>query len=117
MSVVVTDISTALATPEPKHVVLNGNKATVYTGDDMPITTPIRVIRDWEFKRRFTTEELDAINHLAFVESDVMGQRLLMAIYTASDGVNLDSQEVNDGLDYWIFKGILTSGRKIEVLA
>lgn len=115
--IIVTDLPTAFATPHPKHIILNGNEATVYTGDDMPLITPVRGIRDWEFKRRFTTEELDAINHLAFVENDVIGQRLLMAIYTASDGVNLDSQEVNDGLVYWVFKGILTNERKLEVLA
>ena len=117
MSITITDITTALATPEPKHVALNGNEATVYTGEDIPITTPIRVIRDWEFKRRFTDEELDAINELAFMQLDAIGQRLLMAIYTASDGVNLDGQEVDSGLNYWIFKGILAPERKLEILA
>jgi hypothetical protein len=117
MSIIVTDITTAYAMPEPKHTVLDGDVATVYTGDDIPVATPVRNIRDWAFRKRFTDEEQDAINNLAFSQLDTLGQRLLMAIYTASDGVDLDGQDVNNGLNYWVFKGILTPERKLEILA
>lgn len=114
--IVTTTIAAALATSDPKHVVLDENSATVYTEGDIPETPSIRRIRDWQFRDRFTQTELDAINHLAFTELDPIGQRLLMAIYTASDGVDLDGQAVNDGLNYWIYMGILTIERKAEIL-
>lgn len=116
MSVITTDITTALATPEPKHVVLNGNTATVYTGEDMPVTTPVRVIRDWEFRDRFTEPELFAINASAH-GGDAMTDYVLMQIFTASDGVNLDKPNVITGMDYLVSQGLITLERKAEILA
>ena len=116
MSIVITDILTASTTPEPKHVVLNGNTAIVYTGEDMPVTSSVRVIRAWEFRDRFTPPELVAINQLAF-GGDATAQVLLMQIFTASDGVNLDGDSAINGLDYLVSKSIINAQRKNEILS
>ena len=81
-----------------------------------PVVSP-RTIRDWEFRSRFTEIERNAINNLAFAQLDTVGQELIMAVYTASDGVPLDSLEVINGLDYWVYKGIITPERKLEILS
>ena len=114
--ITITDIPAAFATPDPKHVVLDGNMATVYTGDDMPAIQPIRIIRDWEFRDRFTQEELLAINADAF-GGDAMTQYVLMQIFTASDGVNLDKPMVISGMDYLVTQGLIMPQRKDEILA
>jgi len=45
MTITVTTIEAATATPEPKTVIINGNSATVYTGSDV-IPTPIDEVNE-----------------------------------------------------------------------
>ena len=63
---------------------------------------PGRVIRDWEFRDRFTDEQLDGIE-LAANNGDVIAMRLRRKLFTASDGVDLDSPENFQGLQYLAF--------------
>lgn len=91
-----------------------GNFPTPYTPE---IITP-KVITSYEFRDRFTQSELIAINRLAFIgDGDDYAILLLQKVNTATDGIDLTSQSVIDGLSYLAFKGCITPERIPGLLA
>ena len=60
---------------------------------------PRRTIRDWEFRKRFTQEQLVGVMRAALSGDDVAAL-VWLALCTASDGVNLDSKEHIKGVQY-----------------
>ena len=60
---------------------------------------PRRTIRDWEFRNRFTQEQLVGVMRAALSGDDVAAL-VWLALCTASDGVNLDSKEHIKGVQY-----------------
>ena len=82
----------------------------------VPKVVSPRVIRAWEFRDRFAVEELAGLTTLAY-GGDVVAQLLLLKISTATDGIDLDSESVAQGLDYLISVGRLAPERRAQVLA
>jgi hypothetical protein len=70
-----------------------------------------RVIRDWEFRDRFSQQEQFGMLQAAF-GGNIQAQFLLFKLQTASDGVNLDSPEVIAGVT-----GFFGEARAAEILA
>lgn len=60
---------------------------------------PRRTIRDWEFRNRFTQEQLVGVMRAALSGDDVAAL-VWLALCTASDGVDLDKPENIDGVKY-----------------
>lgn len=60
---------------------------------------PRRTIRDWEFRNRFTQEQLVGVMRAALSGDDVAAL-VWLALCTASDGVNLDTPEHIKGVQY-----------------
>lgn len=58
-----------------------------------------RVIRDWEFRNRFTQTQLVGIMRAAMAGDDVAAL-VWLKLSTASDGVNLDEPETAAGVQY-----------------
>jgi hypothetical protein len=110
-------IAAAFAVPDPKHIILNDNVATVYSGGDIPPAPPApRTITAWEFRDRFLTSEIDAILDLAYA-GNAQARRLILKLQTATGGVDLDSDVVIAGVDFLVAQAILTPARKAEILA
>jgi len=107
-----THTNTAFQSPIPPAVAAEFG----YTWQDPlppepPVEQPRRVLRDWEFRDRFTQQEQLAILSQAF-SGNVQAQYLLFKLQTASDGVNLDSLEVVAGVT-----GFFDAERAAEILA
>ena len=58
-----------------------------------------RLIRDWQFRNRFTAEQLIGIMRAAMA-GDNIAALVWLKLSTASDGVNLDDPEVAGGVQY-----------------
>lgn len=74
-----------------------------------------RNVPTYIFRDRFTEAELIAINALAY-SGDAAVQFMLLKVSTATDGIDLRSQSVADGLNYLVSVGAITSGRLLEIL-
>lgn len=86
------------------------------TGADRLVMPPVRVIPAWKFRDRLTQEE--QLNmHSASQNGEPGATLALMAVFTADEGINLDSATVVGGIDYWVSIGVLAPERKAEVLA
>lgn len=83
----------------------------------LPVT-PERsaIIPAYVFRDRFTVAELMAINALAY-SGDATAQLLLIKVSTATDGIDLTSQSVVDGLNYLVSVGAITADRLPAILA
>lgn len=101
--------------PEPKYKVWVNGLWDVYTGDDIPALVNQRMLKPYEFRDRFTQSELIAMTELA--KTDHTASLLLLNVYTATDGIDLDSQAVIDGLNYWVSVGVLQANRPNEIRA
>lgn len=66
--------------------------------DDVP-NTPSRIIRDWEFRNRFTQAQLVGIMRAAMAGDDVAAV-VWLRLSTASDGVDLDDPSTVGGVQY-----------------
>lgn len=104
------------AIPGPKHVWADMDRFVVYTGDDIHVSPISRVIPANEFRERFTDAEMDIIIAQAY-GGDIIARRLLLKLQTASEGVELDSKVVQDGLAYLVIKGALTADREIIIVS
>ncbi len=60
---------------------------------------PRRTIRDWEFRNRFTQEQLVGVMRAAMA-GDNTAALVWLALSTASDGVDLDKPEHIGGVNY-----------------
>jgi hypothetical protein len=60
---------------------------------------PRRIIRDWEFRNRFTNEQLNGIMRGAMAGDDA-ANLVWLRLSTASDGVNLDDPDNIAGVGY-----------------
>jgi hypothetical protein len=58
-----------------------------------PAPPPSRVIRDHQFRNRFTDEQLDGIQ-IAGNSGDILALRVQRQLFTASDGVDLNDHDV-----------------------
>jgi hypothetical protein len=67
-----------------------------------------------DFLKRFTNEEQLSILNDGEVDENI--KLILMKINTATK-VNIDSSEVIDSIDYFVFKNLLTSERASEILS
>jgi hypothetical protein len=83
---------------------------------DAPILKPVAIVQAYVFRDRFTEGELMAINSLAY-SGDSMAQLLLLKVSTATDGIDLASQSVADGLNYLVSVGAIASDRLLSILA
>lgn len=81
-----------------------------------PVEVPARIIPAYDFRDKFTPAELSAINNKAYVVGDANVQLLLLKVFTATEGVNLDSQDTIDGVNYLAYIGVITAARKTEIL-
>lgn len=63
------------------------------------LVTPFRIIRDWEFRNRFTQAQLVGIMRAAMLGDDVAAL-VWLRLSTASDGVNLDDPDNIAGVQY-----------------
>lgn len=105
----------ALLLNEPKYLILDGNKATVYTGDDIPLSDmSSRSISVQEFRDRFTKSEILAF--LTATTSDIDAKELDWKLSTRTDLLNLDSADVIQGMSYLVSIGVITEQRKAEIL-
>lgn len=66
--------------------------------EDVP-AAPIRIIRDWQFRDRFTQAQLVGIMRAA-MSGDDTAAFVWLKISTASDGVNLDDPSHIAGVQY-----------------
>lgn len=106
----------AFAEPDPKFISITEGMATVYTGDDIPpLQQESRIIQTNQLRDRFTDTEMDAALALAY-GGDVVARRVLLKLQTASDGVDLDSPAMQQGMLYLVSKGVITAARKEELL-
>jgi hypothetical protein len=104
------------AIPGPKHVWFDIDHFVVLTGNDMPVQPTERIIAAWKFRDRFTAAEMDAVLALAYA-GDANARRLVLKLQTASDGVDLDSSDVQQGMAYLVSKSAITQTRSDEILA
>jgi hypothetical protein len=104
------------AIPDPKHVWFNLNHFVVTTGNDMPSNSQERIIPVWKFRDRFTTAEIDAILNLVY-SGDSVVRLLMLKLQTASDGIDLDSADVINGMDYLVSKSVLTQARSNAIIS
>lgn len=97
-----------------------GGKGDTWNGwqFEKPVSSPKpRIIRDYEFRNRFTVDEQKYVISLAF-GGDQLAQYLMFRMQTASDGVDLELPIVKDGLDYLVsLGGAITEETKARVLA
>lgn len=63
------------------------------------VPAPSRVIRDWEFRNRFTQSQLVGIMRAAMLGDDVAAL-VWLRLSTASDGVDLDDPDNVAGVQY-----------------
>lgn len=66
--------------------------------EDVP-AVPSRIIRDWEFRNRFTQAQLIGIMRSAMAGDDVAAV-VWLRLSTASDGVDLDDPDNVAGVQY-----------------
>jgi len=88
--------------------------------DSIPVADPIpesRFISVTDFRSLFTTDELLAINQAAYISGDVNVQMLLLKVFTATTGVDLDFIDTVQGVGYLEYINVLTAGRAQEILA
>lgn len=64
-----------------------------------PASPPSRIIRDWEFRNRFTQAQLVGIMRAAMLGDDVAAL-VWLRLSTASDGVDLDDPDNIAGVQY-----------------
>lgn len=88
-----------LGEDKAEYVELIAEVAATYTPEE--VVPPVRkaVIRDWEFRNRFTQAQLVGVMRAALSGDDVAAL-VWLALYTASDGVDLDKPENIDGVKY-----------------
>lgn len=79
-----------------------------------PPVAPPHIITAGAFRARFTGSELAAFGALAF-GGDPLAQQLFMRLATATDGVDLGSDTVAQGIAYLVNKGVLSAERSAEV--
>jgi hypothetical protein len=104
-------ITAAFAVPDPKHIVLDGDVATLYTGEDIPPAPP----REWtlaEFNTKISPAELAGFWLAATTDEQAAK---LMATAFSSPTIRPDSQELIDALDYWVSIGKLAANRPAEI--
>lgn len=101
-------ISAAEAIADPKHIWVDGDIIKVCTGEDVPTNSAPRTIEAWQYRERFTQQQQLAIMHYAIDGVDDMMRLSLMSLWTATQGVDLDSDKVKAGLAYCVTLGILT---------
>lgn len=70
-----------------------------YVGEQVQDAPVRRVIRDWEFRNRFTQAQLVGIMRAAMLGDDVSAL-VWLRLSTASDGVNLDDPDNIAGVQY-----------------
>jgi hypothetical protein len=68
-------------------------------GGTLALSVNQRVIRDWEFRNRFTQSQLIGIMRAAMAGDDVAAL-VWLKLSTASDGVDLTDMEVSQGVQY-----------------
>lgn len=95
-----THTNTAFQSPIPPAVAAEFG----YTWQDpLPpephVEQPRRVLRDWEFRDRFSPAQLVGIMRAAMAGDD-QAAFVWLALSTASDGVNLDKPEYQAGVQY-----------------
>lgn len=83
---------------EPEQDV-NGIWYYQYEQVAIPPEPPRRIIRDWEFRDRFSPAQLVGIMRAAMAGDD-QAAFVWLALSTASDGVNLDKPEYQAGVQY-----------------
>jgi hypothetical protein len=83
---------------------------------DPVLLLPMAIIPAYIFRDRFTEAELIAINALAY-SGNAEAQLLLLKVSTATDGIDLASKSVADGLNYLVSVGAITSDRLPALLA
>jgi len=74
-----------------------------------------RIVSIANYRSRFTGSELAAIGKRAFTEDDENCQLLLLEVFTATDGIDLDGEKVVNGLSYLTAIGVLKAGRANEI--
>ena len=75
---------------------------------------PVRIITRADFTERFTSLELESI--LSLAKTNVKAEAFIRFVMV-EDQINLDSERIWTALDQMTTAGILTAGRKEEVLA
>ncbi len=73
--------------------------AATYVEPEEPSTVRKSVIRDWEFRNRFTQAQLVGVMRAAMA-GDNTAALVWLALSTASDGVDLDKPEHIGGVNY-----------------
>ena len=82
-------------------VLAYGNQylTNVGTGGVLPSSVNRRVIRDWEFRNRFSQAQLIGIMRAAMAGDDIAAL-VWLKLSTASDGVDLTDPDVVGGVQY-----------------
>lgn len=107
------NIALAESTPQPREVWINGPiEIVVRTGADMQQTAD-RYVTAEQFRDRFTAAELLAIS--AAGQTDAMVAFFLAKLGTTSVPFSLDRQDVIDGLNYIVSKGLLDPNRPEKI--
>lgn len=75
-----------------------------------------RILTISQYRNRFTEAEQVAVLQAAY-SGNTNCQVLLMKMQTTTDGINLDSESVINGLAYLTSIGILKDGRAVEIRA
>lgn len=103
----------------PKYIT-EGAEITVFTGDDIPSNevdaqqhAADRYVTAEQFRDRFTDAELLAISEAG--QTDKMVAFFLTKLGTTSEQFSLDRQDVIDGLNYIVSKGLLNSNRPAKI--
>lgn len=82
-----------------KYKYLMDEIAVTYVAPEKHVPIRKSVIRDWEFRNRFTQAQLVGVMRAALSGDDVAAL-VWLALCTASDGVDLDKPENIDGVKY-----------------
>lgn len=114
-------ISTGTVLADPLPPGLAFKVANIYPGIWNPATllfdplpTLLRLISRMDFLRRLTSAERQAIKTAAKTNQSV-DDFLFMFENTTDLMVNLDSQELIDGLAYFVAQGLLAANRPAEI--
>jgi hypothetical protein len=104
--------SQALNLSEPTHIRLTNTQVIVYTGSDIPPQP--RLISPYDFRQRFTSDEMTAILNAAY-SGDTTVRKLLLKLQT-TDSIDLDNSEVIGGCQYLVSQNVITEERKEVIL-
>jgi hypothetical protein len=97
-------------------LILSGDTAEVLTGEDIPEDMKsTRLIPVQSFRERFTKVETTAFLSKSITDANV--QELNFKLATATEPLDLDGVNLQQGMLYLVSVGVISDARRIEILS